>query len=92
MSDTLLSLIAQPQAYDPFTPLAKMAQAGQANAATQGQLIQNQGAGLNLQLQQAQVGPYLAALAGQGGQGSAPQNSLAHLIQRHGRDSVAGVA
>ncbi len=90
MSDTLLSLIAQPQAYDPFTPLVKMAQAGQANAATQGQLIQNQGAGLNLQLQQAQVGPYLAALAGQSGQGSAPQNSLAAMANSPAGGSTGG--
>ena len=90
MSDTLLSLLAQPKEYDPFTPLAKMAQAGQANAATQGQLIQNQGAGLNLQLQQAQVGPYLAALAGQGGQGSAPQNSLAAMANSPAGGSTGG--
>ena len=94
MSDSLLTLLAQPQEYDPYAPLAKMAQIGQANTTTQGLQIQNQGAGLSLQLQQAQAAPYLAALAanGQGGQGGTSQSPLSAFANSGGGGSAGGGA
>ena len=72
MSDTLLSLLAQPQNLDPYKPQAELAQVNQTNTATQGQQLANQQTAMQLAYRQALMAPIL----GQQGGGGSPLASL----------------